>query len=470
MHRSLQVLYFFVSAALLSWAACSNFASAQTLLEDDFDDNSAGWTFESLTGNAGVSTTSSIVDFGIDYSTFGIPEAPNSAAGDTATSGVRLRTNADGFPKDQAAIWIEDANFAGNYTVQVDMWLNWPPDPEALGTTIFGGVYVGDARNAGEIDTGSPIQRGAGYIANSDGDCGNCAHVLTKNLFELDTYSGQYSVRDFGFGNQPGYDESDANTDPTEGDLISLPALLPSFNIDDATGGVQMAGENENQKAGAVGFQWVTITAEVEPSAVGSGPNTSDLGTAKFSLTNSATGESIVIGTVDNSQPDILDDDMDGDMCDTSEGSEDICVNLNEPLLGDVPVDMEGRLSLVIIDFFSGAASDTNLSFALYDNLKIFATDDGLAGDFDGSGTVDIEDYTVWRDNLGAADELSLNGNGNGAGGVDEDDYLLWVSQFNQTAGSLDLAEGSTVAEPSALVLAAMALLLGSTRPVSGRS
>lgn len=433
-------------------------AAGQTLFEDDFDDNSAGWTEESLTGNFGLSGSDTV--FGYDYSAVGIPEAPNSAPGDASTLGVRLRTNTTGFPNDQNSIWLESNDFTGKYTMQVDMWLNWPPAPGAVGTTIHGGVYVGDA-TPGTLNANKPVQRGAGFFASSDGDCSNCDYILAKNEFELDTYSGQYSIRQFDLttnnsnpGNQPGYDNTDINTDPMQGDLINFPELFPEFSIDDATGGLQNAAEN--QTAGALGFQWVTITAEVDPTDPGLGPAPGQtpsgmIGTTKFSLTTTG-GETIVIGKVDNSRPDILDDDGDGDNCD---GGEDICVNLNDPLAGDVPVDMEGRISLVLIDFFAGAGSNTNLSFGLFDNLKVFVTpDDTLVGDYNDDGVVDAADYTAWRDGGPLLNETESLGT------VDAADYTAWASNYGATASSSAVA----VPEPAALTLLSGLLLAGTRR------
>ena len=427
-------------------------ASAQVLFEDDFDDNAAGWVEESLTGNFGLS--GSDVVFGYDYSADGIPEAPNSAPGDAATSGVRLRTNTNGLPTDQNSIAIENVDFSGQYTVQVDMWLNWPPAPGAVGTTLHGGLYVGDAL-AGDLNTNTPTQRGAGFIASSDGDCGNCDYILLKNEFELDTFSGQYSVTEFnvtGGGNQPGYDETDVNTDPANGIDIDLPAFLPTFDIVDATGGAQTGGEDEFfQPAGAAGFQWITVTAEVDPTATGNGPGTGVDGTTKFSITN-VLGNTLEIGTIDNSRPDILDDDNDGDECDTGEGSEDICVNLNNPLDGDVPVDMEGRISLVLIDFFAGAGSNIDLSYALFDNIVVTGDETGgLMADFNGDGSVDLLDLDILGANFGNPGD-PMTGDANGDGTVDLLDLDILGSEFGMSESA------SAVPEPTTALLAGLTL------------
>lgn len=82
-----------------------------------------------------------------------------------------------------------------------------------------------------------------------------------------------------------------------------------------------------------------------------------------------------------------------------------------------------------------------------------------LPGDFNDDGVVNIADYAVWRDNLGAADETVLNNNGDG-GGVTAADYTVWKDNFGQTS---DAASGFTlttvVPESSACALAV--LLLG---------
>jgi hypothetical protein len=76
-----------------------------------------------------------------------------------------------------------------------------------------------------------------------------------------------------------------------------------------------------------------------------------------------------------------------------------------------------------------------------------------LPGDFNADGVVDAADYTVWRDNLGAADESALNGAGDGINGVDANDYALWRSQFGTTA-TLALGAATAVPEPTGVVLA----------------
>ena len=79
-----------------------------------------------------------------------------------------------------------------------------------------------------------------------------------------------------------------------------------------------------------------------------------------------------------------------------------------------------------------------------------------VEGDYNGDGVVDIADYTVWRNNLGAANESALNNNGDG-GGVTVSDYTYWKERFGNSAGSAVASEAVAVPEPSTMLL----LLIG---------
>src|SRR5690606_19134577 len=79
----------------------------------------------------------------------------------------------------------------------------------------------------------------------------------------------------------------------------------------------------------------------------------------------------------------------------------------------------------------SGVASQNSAGDpkpAAFDNiyLALEAPSVGTPGDFNGDGMVNLADYTVWRDNLGAGDESSLSNNGDDMNGVDAGDYQLW--------------------------------------------
>lgn len=101
----------------------------------------------------------------------------------------------------------------------------------------------------------------------------------------------------------------------------------------------------------------------------------------------------------------------------------------------------------------SGLVWDT--SSLLVDGILAVAND-GLPGDFNGDGSVDAADYTVYRDNLGVLESTGiLNGNGDG-GTVGPSDYLVWKNNFGATVASGNSLQNSGgVPEPCSLVLLA---------------
>jgi hypothetical protein len=100
-------------------------------------------------------------------------------------------------------------------------------------------------------------------------------------------------------------------------------------------------------------------------------------------------------------------------------------------------------------------------------NLRVMMA--ALAGDYNKNGTVDAADYTLWRDNLGAATEASINNNGDG-GGVTASDYTHWKTRFGNTPGSAAILS-SAVPEPAtltSLVVGMLAMILWRARPRPG--
>ncbi|QDT01464.1 M14 family zinc carboxypeptidase [Adhaeretor mobilis] len=330
---------------ILVWlCVTASTGAAQTVLFSDDLSTSAGWRYSHFGGtNKPDSSDTSDADFGFNYSQFGIPEAPNSAPGDVGTSGLRLAVNVPGLWRgDQVAAVYEDAAFAGPYTVQVDVWANWVA-PSGSGSTehvgVLAGFQVDDAQN-----TFSPGQNGAGVIYSTDGDAscgGECDFALVKDGAHLDLASGQYGESDIHSENQPGYNNTNAN------DNVDLENLFPSFSIESATSNMNATG---TQPAGALGFQWVTVTLEVDPTAPGSGAG-SAVGTVRVTLESHQSGNSLVLGTINNS---VINDPNDG-------------FNAEEQ-----SVNLEGGIGLMMTDLYASAASDSSLAFGLFDNVRVY--------------------------------------------------------------------------------------------------
>ncbi len=75
----------------------------------------------------------------------------------------------------------------------------------------------------------------------------------------------------------------------------------------------------------------------------------------------------------------------------------------------------------------------------------------GLPGDYNNDGNVNLADYTVWRDNLGAAAGTLVNDPNTGAIGTAQ--YSTWKANFGATLPPSGWLANSTVPEPSTSVL-----------------
>jgi glucosylceramidase len=73
-----------------------------------------------------------------------------------------------------------------------------------------------------------------------------------------------------------------------------------------------------------------------------------------------------------------------------------------------------------------------------------------VAGDFDGNGTVDFNDYAVWRSSYGATSQLRADANNNGM--VDTADYIIWRTALDRGPAAA-AAMAAFVPEPNALLI-----------------
>ncbi len=83
-----------------------------------------------------------------------------------------------------------------------------------------------------------------------------------------------------------------------------------------------------------------------------------------------------------------------------------------------------------------------------------------LPGDYDHNGTVDTNDYTVWRQNYGTTNS-DADGDRNGI--VDAGDFVIWRHNFGHTLpGTLSGTSAAAVAipEPATAILFALTLAL----------
>ncbi|TWT48616.1 family 16 glycosylhydrolase [Botrimarina hoheduenensis] len=124
--------------------------------------------------------------------------------------------------------------------------------------------------------------------------------------------------------------------------------------------------------------------------------------------------------------------------------------------LVDVPsAAVEARISILLNE---GTTSGGAL---LLDSLSVVSVD-GIAGDYNYDGQVDLADYTVWRDALGSTINLAADGNRDGE--VNAADYTVWEAALSSSSAA------AAVPEPSTLLLTMLALVSSRSSRLAVRS
>ncbi len=144
---------------------------------------------------------------------------------------------------------------------------------------------------------------------------------------------------------------------------------------------------------------------------------------------------------------------------------DDVTINLTG--LTDSTLDANGSVTFRLN--FTGGGGDAgaaaNGHHLFLDNVGVTGLSLGQPGDYNGDGVVDLADYTVWRDHLGAVEDGTiLSGNGNG-GVVDATDYTFWKSNYGSGTASIAVNQAIAVPEPSNLFFMA----LGFTAAIANR-
>ena len=124
--------------------------------------------------------------------------------------------------------------------------------------------------------------------------------------------------------------------------------------------------------------------------------------------------------------------------------------------------EIEGRWREVSAGYFPAGERDLTVFGAtrvelLEDRRQI------EPADFNGDGSVDAADYTIWRDTRGSLTDLRADANGDGV--VNEMDYDLWAGGFAFDSS----AASSTVPEPTSLALLIVTLTNTTKRRNDGR-
>lgn len=136
-------------------------ASGQILFSENFEvDPTANWTV-----NNGPSDFAA--NFFFDYSTVGIPSAPNSGG---ATRGLKLQVNQANGIFSGMSVSPTGQSFLGNYELRFDMWLNFngPAPAGGSGSTQIGGGGIRTSGTVAQWPGGA--QDSIWFAASTDGN------------------------------------------------------------------------------------------------------------------------------------------------------------------------------------------------------------------------------------------------------------------------------------------------------------
>jgi hypothetical protein len=406
----------YVALCGISLALVTSSAFGQVLYSENFDDGLAvnRWTanpgkgfnstfvvvpmdtnFDKLpfTGVDGVNDDFS--GFAFDYSTVGIPSAPNSTGG--STKGMKLQASLFSNALGGFSVSPNGLNLTGDYILECDAWSN------TLGPFPTGGSGSTNLSSFGILTSGTvsnTVSSGDGIWFNYTGDGGSSADYRAYSAEKLSSYK---------IDPDPDYNpliDNDAtyffgsrnNTDADYVTLFGSTKTAPQAQIDIFT----PLGQDQTGtlNAGSAGFAWNHVTI----SKIGD----------------------VVTWSV-NGTPLIEIRDINNMAVATGGGN----ISFGH---GD-------------INFTSSTDPDAEaLLFTLIDNVKVSVVAPTENADFNGDTSVNGQDFLIWQRGFGTPDAQLADGDANGDGAVNAADLTIWSNQYNPP-----MAIGA-VPEPTTLV------------------
>jgi len=226
-------------------------ASAQNLYTENFDTNpTANWTVSPTTG-------AQAADLFFDYSTVGIPSAPNSTGG--STRGMKLQANLVGTPgvfPGGVSTSPTGQSFAGDYKLRFDMWMNFngPMPAGGSGTTQAGGAGLGTAGTLAQV-AGSPTVNSLFFSTTMDG--GSAADYRAYSSAAATGYLPASGIFAAGTGTAP---DARNNSNPYYSSFAGQPA--PAAQL------VLFPGQTGTANVGTLAFAWHDVVIEKSGSTV----------------------------------------------------------------------------------------------------------------------------------------------------------------------------------------------------------
>jgi hypothetical protein len=429
-------------------ALMTSTTNAQILYSESFDDHNAvnRWTAHLGVGFNAAATAPKPIDtnfnreplfpevdnlndtftgFNYDYSTVGIPSAPNSTGG--STTGLKLQANLfsaalGGFSVSPNGLDIRNLSATGNYVVKFDHWAN------TVGPMPIGGSGSTNLSTFGIMTAGTASQSllsSDGVFFGYTGDGESSADFRAYSVEDKDSYDGSvgapHGVYHAGTRNIPGGTAGPPVT-PGAGQALYNQAFGTGRTVP-ASQTALFPGQTGTLNSGAAGFQW----------------NANEIRKIGDFVEWWANGVKLItVGPLSQ---------------------------FSTPTLG-------GNLSFGHLDINATSSTDGNaeaLLFSLVDNIVVEQLPAIVAedADFDADGDVDGRDFLTWQRGFGTPDAILADGDADDDNDVDGDDLIIWQDQYGEPAGPL--VASTSVPEPASVTLfGALLAMLGLRRPAFG--
>ena len=393
-----------------------------TLYASDFEtDASANWTV-----NKGPATVDEAHNFYFDYSTVGIPAAPNSAGG---THGLKLQANQSSNVFGGMSVSPTGESFTGDYRLEFDWWSNFngPAPGGGSGSTQLSTFGIGTSGTTPQWPGG--VQDSIWFAGTGDGNSASDWRAYSPAAST--SYVPASGVYAAGTATSPDARNSSHPYYATFGGIsppAAQAAIYPQQTGATLIGSAAFAWHRvEIEKLGDY-VTWtldgkLVATVPAAQDTVSTGDNIffgqSDTNTTS---SNDVNDTALLFTLIDNVQVVALDQEIHGQKWEDLDA--DGIHDMGEPGLAGVKI---------YVDVNGNGVLDLG----------------GLAGDYNDDGRVDAADYVVWRKTLGTAYQLPNEGPGVTPGMVTQEDFNVWRAHYGETAGA-----GQSAAEPYAITMA----------------
>ncbi|WP_148075602.1 hypothetical protein [Bythopirellula goksoeyrii] len=349
--------------------------------------------------------------FAFDYSTVGIPSAPNSTGG--TTTGLKLQADLFSDAMGGVSASPNGLNLTGDYSVKFDSWANTiGPFPIGGGGstnfTTFGILTAGTFSQTNYSSDGLHFS----YSGEGESSLDYRAHSVEDQDQSGYTVDSSPNVTfHAGVQNVPGSENGVPGIGvPLYNDAVGTGRTVPQAQIDLFAG---ISDQTGVINGGTAGFQW----NEVEIRKVGK----------------------IVDWFVN--------------------GIKLVTVDIT-PFADQVG---GGNISFGHTDFNNTSSTELgamDLLFSLVDNIEVTALTAMDDADFDEDGDVDGKDFISWQRGFGINDGSAqlADGDATGDGNVNGDDLVVWQGQY----GTPLSVNAAAVPEPTTWASLAVAAMLAS--------